>query len=300
MNAGQSDRRRQGEAGLDPVAVRRGFERAASTCDLDPVLQREVARRMGQRLEFIKRAPARVLDLGCGTGADLAALAARYPAAEFAGCDACLPMLQRFAGKTSWIARLFRPDRRVLACADARRLPFPENRYDMLWSNLALQWSEDPAGVFGEALRVLDIEGLLIFSVPGPDTLSELREAFAAADDFPHVHRYPDMHDIGDMLVACGFADPVMEMERITLTYADAGDLFRELRRAGAGNAAVGRRRSLTGRAAWRRMLSRYDAMRIAGRLPATFEIVFGHAWKPQPRTSADGRAIVRFTRAPL
>lgn len=299
MNAGQCDRRRQGEADLDPVAIRRGFERAASTCDLDPVLQREVARRMGRRLDLVKRAPQRLLDLGCGTGADLAALAARYPAAELAGCDACLPRLRRAAGKPSWVRRLLTRPRRVLACADVLRLPFPACRFDLVWSNLALQSTPDLAGALGEALRVLDVEGLLMFSMPGPDTLKELREAFAAADDFPHVHRFRDMHDVGDMLVACGFADPVMEMERITLTYSAAGDLFRDLRRAGAGNAARGRRQSLTGRAAWRRMLDRYDTMRVDGRLPATFEIVFGHAWKPQPLTCADGRAIVRFARAP-
>jgi len=293
--AGRSNRSGQAAGSeIDRAAVRRGFARAASRYDLAPVLQREVAGRMAQRLTYVARPPSSILDLGCGTGADLAPLGERYPQATLTGCDVSLPMLERAGRHRPWFRRLFETAQR-LVCTDALALPFADRSFDLVWSNLALQWTEDLAGALTEALRALEIGGLLTFSVPGPDTLMELREAFGEADGSPHVHRFPDMHDLGDLLVSCGFADPVMEMERIVLTYADANQLFRELRQAGAANAASGRRRALTGKAAWRRMLDRYERLRSGGRLPATFEIVYGHAWKPQPRTVADGRAIVRF-----
>jgi len=287
-------------AKLERTALRRNFDRAASTYDAASAVQREVARRMGKRLDYVKRAPARLLDLGCGTGADLVWLASRYPSAERIGCDLSLPMLERARGGTSWFTRLFpvsRPARSALLCADAVRLPFATNRFGMVWSNLALHWAEDPVAVFREVLRVLEVEGLFMFSLPGPDTLKELRRAFDAADAAPHVHGFVDMHDIGDMLVSAGFAEPVMEMELITVTYGDAADLVRELRHSGSGNASARRRRGLMGRNAWRTMLLSYEALRRDSRLPATLEVVYGHAWKPRPRASRDGRAIVRFER---
>ncbi|GAB4170167.1 MAG: methyltransferase domain-containing protein [Rhodocyclaceae bacterium] len=279
---------------LDRAAIRKGFARAAGSYDLAPVLQREVARRMARRLDCVRRTPSRILDLGCGTGADLTALSGRYPRCAVIGCDLSLPMLRVCGRRRSWVGRMLAAAR-PLVCADALRLPFGAQRFDLVWSNLALQWTQDLAASFAEALRVLDVGGLLMFSMPGPDTLSEVREAFAAADASPHVHRFPDMHDVGDLLVSSGFADPVMEMERITLTYADARQLFLELRQAGAANCSANRRRGLTGRAGWQRMLERYEGARSAGRLPAGFEILYGHAWKPQPRATDDGRAIVRF-----
>jgi malonyl-CoA O-methyltransferase len=144
-----------------------------------------------------------------------------------------------------------------------------------------------------EAQRVLEVGGLLMFSTLGPDTLKELRAAFA--DGYAHTQRFIDMHDLGDMLVACGFADPVMDMEVLTLTYADFDDLLGELRAAGSGCAMRARRHGLTGRQSWARVRAACEGLRRDGRLPATFEVVYGHAWKAQPKQAGDGRAIVRF-----
>jgi malonyl-CoA O-methyltransferase len=183
-----------------------------------------------------------------------------------------------------------------VVCADIGALPFKADSFDLAWSNLALHWIERLPAAFAQLHRVLKVDGLLTFSCCGPDTLTELRQAFAAVDRHPHVNRFVDMHDLGDMLVAAGFADPVMDMERLTLTFADARGMMLELKTLGAGNAASGRSRRLTGKGRWQRMLSALERFRDRdGRLPATFEVVYGHAWKAPARTISDGRAIVRF-----
>jgi malonyl-CoA O-methyltransferase len=157
-----------------------------------------------------------------------------------------------------------------------------------VWSNLLLAWAADPIAVFREFYRVLEPGGLLMFSSYGPDTLKELRRSFASSDAFPHVHRFEDMHNLGDMLVAAGYAAPVMDMDMVTLTYADPRSLFLDLRRTGQTNVERARRRGLIGRRAWQRMLAAYESQRRDGRIPATVEIVYGHAWKPN--ASARGR----------
>jgi malonyl-CoA O-methyltransferase len=180
--------------------------------------------------------------------------------------------------------------------ADPGGLPVRTGSCGLLWSNLALAWSVDPAATLREWHRVLETGGLLMFSAYGPDTLKELRAAFAAVDAAaPHVHPFVDMHDLGDALVAAGFADPVMDMEMLTLTYASAAAAIAELRASGRRNAHAARRRGLTGRRAWGRMIAAYAALARDGRVPASFEIVYGHAWKAAPRALADGRAIIKF-----
>jgi malonyl-CoA O-methyltransferase len=181
-----------------------------------------------------------------------------------------------------------------LVCADAERLPFAAGSVDLVFSNLALQWC-DPARAFGEAARVLRVGGLLIFSTLGPDTLKEMRAAFAAADPEPHVNTFVDMHDLGDALVHAGFADPVMEMEILTLEYDSLDRLVADVRGIGASNALPGRSRGLGGRGRWKRAEAAYERFRRDGILPATYEVVYGHAWKAQPRTAPDGRSIVQL-----
>jgi malonyl-CoA O-methyltransferase len=168
----------------------------------------------------------------------------------------------------------------------------------MLWSNLALAWSADPLAALREFHRVLAPGGLLMFSSYGPDTLKELKSAFSAASPARHVHTFVDMHDVGDMLVASGFAAPVMDVEMITLTYADVAALTRDLKASGQTCAARDRPRGLCGRTAWRKMLAAYERGRKGGKLPATIEVVYGHAWKGEPRAAADGRKIVKWTTA--
>ena len=172
--------------------------------------------------------------------------------------------------------------------------------FGLVWSNLALQWVGSLPGALAELHRVLEVGGLLMFTTFGPDTLKELRDAFTGIDARPHVSRFADMHDVGDMLVEAGFADPVLQMEMMTLTYADAPALLRDLKAIGATNATRGRERGLMGRGRWQRVLAALDGLRTSGpegRIPATFEVIYGHAWKAAPRRTAEGHAIVTMTR---
>jgi malonyl-CoA O-methyltransferase len=177
--------------------------------------------------------------------------------------------------------------------ADAAQLPLASRSAGLVWSNLLLHWLDDPIPALAEAHRVLEVGGLLMFSTLGPDSLKELRAAFS--DGYAHTQRFADMHDLGDMLVGCGFSDPVMDMEVITLTYDDLDTLFAELRSAGSMCAMKARRHGLTGRRSWEAARAAYEGLRRDGKLPATFEIVYGHAWKAAPKQTPDGRAIVRF-----
>jgi malonyl-CoA O-methyltransferase len=280
---------------LDRRQVRRSFERAVATYDAAAVLQDEVCRRMLARLEYVRLAPGLILDAGCGTGNAVPGLLARYPRARLLALDLALGMAARARARRPWWCDLLeRGGPRLAAlCADVEALPLRAGSVDLAWSNLALQWLDDPARAFAEVHRVLAPGGLFLFSTFGPDTLKELRAAFAGVDSRPHVHRFIDLHDLGDGLTAGGFADPVMDMEVITLTYDDVRGLMRDLKSIGAHNVARGRPAALGGRAALAAMKRNYEPFRRDGRLPATFEVVYGHAWKPRPRLSSTGRPVI-------
>ena len=261
-------------AGLDRVQVRRAFSRAASGYESHAVLQREIGTRLAERLDqFPEFAPARILDAGSGPGRTSAALRARYQQAEFVALDIALPMLAAARGPLGADARL--------VGADVEALPFAEGSFDLVHSNLCLHWCEDPGLALAEFRRVLAAGGLLLFSTFGPDTLKELREAFAAVDGAPHVSRFVDMHDIGDALLASGFKQPVMSREDFTLTYPDAATLMRDLRGLGATHADAGRRRSLTGRRRFAAAIAAYESRRHEGLLPASFETIYAQAEAP-------------------
>ncbi|MBX9810129.1 MAG: malonyl-ACP O-methyltransferase BioC [Burkholderiales bacterium] len=281
---------------VDKRLVRRSFEHAAATYDTAAVLQNEVCRRVLGRLDYIKHRPATILDAGSGTGNALDELARRYPQARLIALDIALAMLQRGRGRTPWWKNLLtRRPQPAAVCADIERLPVADASIGMVWSNLALQWVNDLQRTFAEMRRVLVPGGLLMFSTFGPDTLKELRRAYQGADHHTHVNRFTDMHDIGDMLVHSGFADPVMDMEVFTLTYADVRELMRDLKAIGAHNVTHGRPVGLSGKARLQAMARNYEAFRREGRLPATFEVVYGHAWKPQPRISPTGRPVIEI-----
>jgi len=298
-----------GPQDLDRAQVRRAFERAAATYDEAAVLQREVGQRMAERLGFVRMQPVTILDAGCGTGAALGELHARYPEARLVGLDLALNMALAARDRAgaaaksarSLLGRLLSPlaplgeTRPWCICGDIESLPIKSGSIDLIWSNLTLQWVGDPQKAFAEFRRALRVGGLLSFTTFGPDTLKELRAAFLAADRATHVGRFIDMHDIGDMLVHAGFADPVMDMETLTVTYGGAIDLMRDLKAIGAHNVTSGRPRGLMGRQRWQRMLAALETTRRDGRLPASFEVVYGHAWKPEPRLTGDGDAIIRI-----
>ncbi len=253
---------------------------------------------MHERLEYVKLAPGRMLDAGCGQGEDLRLLHARYPAAETIGIDSALPALRRGLRSRTPVQRALRflGHSAKLACADLARLPFADSHFDLVWSNLALSWTPRASDAFAEFNRVMAPGGLLMFCTYGPDTLKEIKAAFATVDSHSHVQDFADMHDLGDALVAAGFAAPVMDMDVVTLTYESVEALALDLKRSGQTHTGPGRRRGLMGRDAWMRVGSRYESARQDGRLPATVELVFGHAWKAQPRRP-DAVAPIHFHR---
>ena len=281
----------------DKRAVRRSFERAASTYDQHNVLQCEVGQRLLRHLDPIRIEPHRVVDLGCGTGVFFDDLRGRFPKPELVGVDVAHAMLQKAAKRAPvWKRWLGRAPQ--LVCADAERLPLAGRSAQLVFSNLALQWMR-PEPAFREIARVLEAGGLFLFSTFGPDTLKELRAAFAAVDGHEHVNTFIDMHDLGDLLVQAGLADPVMEMEHITLEYSCVEAVARDLKAIGAHNSLPGRPRGLAGRGRWRAMAESYERHRRDGALPATYEVVYGHAWKTAPRRAADGRQVIDFPRRP-
>jgi malonyl-CoA O-methyltransferase len=243
---------------------------------------------MLERLDYVKLVPRRVLD--AGSGPPQRALGKRYPAAEVIAVDFALAML-RIGRK-----RLFERNPPKAICGDLARLPLAAGSIGLVWSNMALHWAPDAPAVLREFHRVLAVDGLLMFSTLGPDTLAELRAAAGPA----RVHAFADMHDLGDMLVAAGFAEPVMDSERITLLYREPEALLADLRASGQTCALAGRGgkpRGLAGRAFLAALRARLLAQLREGKLPASFEVVYGHAWKAPARRAPDGRAIVQFAR---
>lgn len=294
-------------APIDLARVRALFAEPRRVAESD-FLRREIASRLHEKLAVVKLAPERVLDAGCGTGADLALLHKTWPAAQVLGVDLSPAMVEAARAPAAGgvrplnqlLSRLMPAKTGVdVLCADFGNLPLGANSVDLLWSNLALHWHPQPDRVFAEWRRVLKVDGLLMFSNFGPDTFKELRTAFAAMDESPHALPFVDMHDFGDQLVEAGFTTPVMDMEQITVTYDKAEALLADVRAFG-GNPLATRRRGLVGRAAWRRMLVALEAQRRPdGKLALTFEVIYGHAFRPAPKTTTAGEAIIRFQPRP-
>ncbi len=265
----------EGDAHLvDAAFARRAFNRASPGYDAAAVLQGETRNLLLERLQLTDLEPRLILDAGAGTGIASRELKRRYPKARVLAVDSAERMLKAAAARSSWL----RPLARV--CADAARLPLPGASVDLVFSNFMLPWS-DPDRLFAEFRRVLAPRGLLTFTTLGPDTLRELRGAWARVDPRPRVHAFIDMHDLGDALVRAGFAEPVLDVERYTLEYADLARLAADLKALGQVNALAGRPRGLTGPRTFEAMRSAYEAHRRDGRLPATYEVIFGQAWAP-------------------
>jgi malonyl-CoA O-methyltransferase len=284
-------------APIELARVRRLFACPAQIAGAN-FLRREIASRMHERLGLVKITPQRVLDAGCGAGADLALLQGDYPAAQIVGIDAAPEMAAaaKTPGAKSLLSRLLPAKAGIdVLAGDFAVLPFGPNSIDLVWSNLALHWHPQPDRVFAEWRRVLRVDGLLMFSNFGPDTLRELRAAFAEVDGEPHVLPFVDMHDFGDQLVEAGFSTPVMDMEVIKVTYDTVDALLADVRALG-GNPLATRRRGLLGRAGGARLRAALERGRGAdGKLALTFEVIYGHAFRPAPRVTAAGEAIVRF-----
>ncbi|MEZ5542260.1 MAG: malonyl-ACP O-methyltransferase BioC [Pseudomonadota bacterium] len=274
----------------DKQQMRRAFEGAAETYDGAAQLQYEIGERLLERMDFIRLQPRRVLDLGAGTGRFSAALLQRYRGAHVVALDIAQAMLARAQGRGGWRRRP------LCVCADGERLPFADDSFDFIFSNLMLQWCTDLESTFGELRRVLAPGGLLMFTTFGPDTLMELRASWEAADGFTHVNRFIDLHDIGDSLVRAQWAEPVMDAERITVTYRELPQLLQDLKRIGAHNVTQGRARGLTGRRRWQAFAAAYERFRVDGVLPASYEVVYGHAWSPQNKRTHGAASAVPLT----
>lgn len=270
---------------LDKAGVRAAFDRASATYEAAAVLQSRVADELVSRLEPFDFQPEVILDLGAGTGRAAAELKRRYRRSLVIALDLAPGMLREAARHRT----LFRRFERV--CADAARLPLESASVDIVFSNLMLQWCDPLDEVFAEVRRVLKPQGFFTFTTFGPDTLKELRSAWAEADTHNHVNRFLDMHDVGDALVRAGLQEPVLDVDRTELTYSDGMAVMRDLKSIGARNATAGRPRSLVGRNRLQRVLAAYESFRKDGRLPATYEIVYGAAWGSAGRPAASVHA---------
>lgn len=306
-NSSPSDVKSSGP--IDVQLVRKLFDSSQHIAESN-FLRREIASRMHERLALVKNQPRHILDLGCGDGADLAALQEQYADAQVFGLDASPTQLH--AARAAQLSAMSSVNRLLtkwlpkklgaglesgtgLLCGDFAQLPIKSASVDLIWSNLALHWHPQPDRVFAEWRRVLRIDGLLMFSCFGPDTFKEVRAAFAQVDSASHALTFVDMHDFGDMLVNAGFSTPVMDMETVTVTYQSVDKLMADVR-AWGGNPLLTRRHGLLGRRAWMRVVDALEQMRRHdGRIPLTFEVVYGHAFRPTPRTTSKGEAIVRF-----
>lgn len=267
---------------VDKRRVRRAFERSAADYDKVAVLQREVAARMLERLDFVRVNPARILDLGCGTGQATHALVGRYRRGRVIALDVAFEMLGRTRAAAGWWRKP------LLVGGDAESLPLANASIDLICSSLTLHWCNDLDRTLRELRRVLTPGGLLLMTMLGPDTLKELRASWAASDDHDHVNGFIDMHDVGDAMMRAGFADPVLDAEVLRLTYSDALVLMRDLKRLGAHNSTYGRPRGLTGKDRLRRVVQAYEKFRTAnGALPASYEVIYGLAWAGCKQQSA-------------
>jgi malonyl-CoA O-methyltransferase len=262
---------------LDRPEVRASFDRASATYEAAAVLQARVADELLTRLEPFNFKPEVVVDLGAGTGRITGELKRKYRRALVVALDLAPRMLQEARRHQ----QLFRRFERV--CGDAMRLPLTDASVDVIFSSLMLQWCDPPDEVFAEIRRVLKPGGFFAFTTLGPDTLRELRSAWEDADgamnEYNHVNHFLDMHDIGDALVRAGLSEPVLDVDRMQLTYPNALALMRDLKAIGAHNVTAGRPRGLLGRARLQRMQDAYEAFRKDGKLPATYEVVYGAAW---------------------
>lgn len=259
---------------LQRQQVRSNFGKAAGSYDAVAQLQREVADRMLEQFQYERIVPEVVLDLGVGTGYCSRGLEQQFKKSRIIGLDLAEGMLQQAKQQKKWLSK-----QRFL-CADAQQIPLADESVDLIFSNFTLQWCADLQAVFGECMRVLRPGGLLTFALPGGETLHELRTAWSSIDDHVHVNRFVDLQQVGDLLLGQGFAEPVTSVDRFSLSYSDVMGVMCDLKRLGATNVNAGRRSGLMGRSVLQQLEHGYPCRDREGRVVASWEVVYGHAWK--------------------
>ncbi len=279
-------------AEIDRRAMRAAFEKAAPFYDAAAILQQEVANRLVERMDLMSMKPVSILDAGSGTGFVSQLIAERFPKAKITALDLAFNMLKQAKNKHTFKQRWNKQFRYVHA--EVENLPFADASVELVISGLTMQWCQDLPKVFAEFKRVLTPGGLLLFSSFGPDTLKELRQSWAEADELAHVNAFADMHDVGDALMQSGFADPVMDMEMLTVTYEDVKTVMSDLKQIGAHNVMQGRSHNMTGKNKLQKMIQAYEQFRVDGLLPVSHEIVYGHAWIPEAKEN-ESAVVVPF-----
>lgn len=283
---------RSNEYWLAPALVRARFNRASAHYDASAAVINQLRERLLERLDLVRLVPERVLDLGAGTGTGTRALKDRYPKAHVVAFDSAQRMLLQARAQRGWLRRF------DLLCGDAAVLPLGPATFELVFSHLMLPWCNTLDAVFTEVARTLRPGGLFLFSSLGPDTALELRRVWRTLDAAVHVHGFMDMHDVGDALMRAGFADPVMDVETVTVTYPSLEHLLRELRQLALTNLAAGRPQGLASRRKAAQLTAGYEALRRAdGALPLTVEVVYGHAWLPTRRPASAGEVRVPLDR---
>ena len=262
---------------IDKLAMKARFNRAAVTYSQHDFLQKEVVLRTLQQLDYLRITPGNIIELGSGTGTGSKALLKKFRKSYVFQLDIALSMLNYARAQTKIPNRWFQKKRMI--CGDIENLPIADRSFDLAFSSLALQWGMQPDLCFREIRRVMNSGGLFLFSTLGPDTLRELRQSFAAISDTPHVNGFLDIHDVGNLLSSNGFSDPVLEADRITVEYDDLRSLMRDLKGIGASNVSQQRSRGLLGKQKLVKLEKEYELFRRKDKLPATYEVIIGHAW---------------------
>ena len=261
--------------------IQRHFDAKAMRYESSAVLQRNVCEELLQRLDLTNLKPDVVLDVGCGTGLGTQGLLKKYKKSKVLSLDLSPEMLRQTKTKGGLLRKP------KLICADAEDIPLQDESVDLVFSSLMLQWC-DYKKVFAEFKRILKPNGLLMFTTFGPDTLMELKSSWATVDNHAHVNDFTDMHDLGDELIQVGLAEPVMDMDMMTLTYKDAVSVMADLKAIGANTTLKNQTRSteqgLVTPGKLRRVIESYESYRANGLVPASYEVLYGHAWKTQQR----------------
>ena len=274
---------------FEKYRIQKHFDAKADFYESSAVLQKEVCERMLERLHLVKMQPQRILDVGAGTGWGVQGLMQHYRSAQVIALDLSPAMLKRSKSKGGWLRKP------KLICSDAESMAVADNSVDIIFSSLMLQWC-DAEKVFADFFRILKPGGLVMFSSFGPDTLKELRYSWQQVDDKVHVNDFVDMHELGDSLLTTGFAEPVMDMDIMTLTYKDAKNVMIDLKNIGANTPMKNADHGLITPRKFQRVLDAYEKFRVEDVVPATYEVVYGHAWKAESSAQKKTEKEVSFS----